>query len=138
MAKFKKYIAAKDDYFRDTLSEEQAKLLRNQVVENPYSSSVIVGIASMVECVFTLSKTSYPVSLSQLESYFAAYSGKIYDWQTEKAQRHGTKMYSNYAIDLGLMAKTDNNVYLTPDGFKFVIQLQLHKSLKLMNHLVIS
>ena len=134
----KKYIAAKDDYFRDTLSEEQAKLLRNQVVENPYSSSVIVGIASMVECVFTLSKTSYPVSLSQLESYFAAYSGKIYDWQTEKAQRHGTKMYSNYAIDLGLMAKTDNNVYLTPDGFKFVIQLQLHKSLKLMNHLVIS
>jgi hypothetical protein len=47
-------------------------------------------------------------------------------------------MYSNYAIDLGLMAKTDNNVYLTPDGFKFVIQLQLHKSLKLMNNLVVN
>jgi hypothetical protein len=134
----KKYIAAKDDYFKDTLSEEQAKLLRNQVVENPYSSAVILGIASMVECVFTLSKISYPVSLLQLENYFTTYSGKIYDWQTEKAQKHGTKMYSNYAIDLGLMAKTDNNVYLTPDGFKFVIQLQLHKSLKLMNHLVVN
>jgi hypothetical protein len=134
----KKYIAAKDDYFRDTLSEEQAKLLRNQVVENPYNSSVILGIASMVECVFALSKTSYPVSLSQLENYFTVYSGKVYDWQTVKAQKHGAKMYSNYAIDLGLMAKTDNNVYLTPDGFKFVIQLQLHKSLKLMNHLIVN
>jgi hypothetical protein len=134
----KKYIEAKDDYFKDTLSEEQAKLLKNQVVENPYNSSVILGIASMVECVFTLSKTSYPVSLSQLEGYFTTCSGKIYDWQTPKAQKHGTKMYSNYAIDLGLMAKTDNNVYLTPDGFKFVVQLQLHKSLKLMNHLVVN
>ncbi|MDR2650889.1 MAG: hypothetical protein LBC68_01050 [Prevotellaceae bacterium] len=134
----KKYIAAKDDYFKDTLSEAQAKILRNQVVENPYNSSVILGISSMVECVFTLSKTSYPVSLSQLESYFTTYSGKVYDWQTQKAQKHGTKMYSNYAIDLGLMAKTDNNVYLTPDGFKFVIQLQLHKSLKLMSHLVVN
>ena len=134
----KKYIAAKDDYFKDTLSEEQAKILRIQVVENPYNSSVIIGIASMVECVFTLSKTSYPVSLSQLESYYTTYSGKIYDWQTLKAQKNGAKMYSNYAIDLGLMAKADNNVYLTPDGFKFVVQLQLHKSLKLMNHLIVS
>jgi len=134
----KRYIYAKDDYFKDTLSEEQAKLLRNQVVENPYSSSVILGIASMVECVFTLSKTSYPVSISQLENYFTVYSGKIYDWQTEKAKKHGAKMYSNYAIDLGLMAKTDNNFYLTPDGFKFVIQLQLHKSLKLMGHLIVN
>jgi hypothetical protein len=134
----KRYVAAKDDYFKDTLSEEQAKILRNQVVENPYNSSVILGIASMVECVFALSKTSYPVALAQLENYFTIYSGKIYDWQTEKAQKHGAKMYSNYAIDLGLMAKTDNNVYLTPDGFKFVVQLQLHKSLKLMNHLVVN
>jgi hypothetical protein len=134
----KKYVFTKDDYFKDTLSEEQAKLLRNQVVENPYISSVILGIASMVECVFALSKTSYPVALSQLENYFTIYSGKTYDWQTEKAQQHGAKMYSNYAIDLGLMAKTNNNVYLTPDGFKFVVQLQLHKSLKLMNHLIVN
>jgi hypothetical protein len=134
----KKYIAAKDDYFKDTLSEEQAKILRNQVVENPYNSSVILGIASMVECVFALSKTSYPVALSQLANYFTLYSGKIYDWQTVKAQSHGAKMYSNYARDLGLIAKTDKNIYLTPDGFKFVIQLQLHKSLKLINNLEIN
>ncbi|MDR1180411.1 MAG: hypothetical protein LBL13_00315 [Bacteroidales bacterium] len=134
----KRYVSAKDAYFEDKLSEEQANILKNQVVENPYNSSVILGIASMVECVFTLSKTSYPVSLVQLENYFTIYSGKMYDWQTEKAQRHGAKMYSNYAIDLGLMAKTEKNVYLTPDGFKFVVQLQLHKSLKLINNLVVN
>jgi hypothetical protein len=120
------------------LSDEQAKILRKRVIENPYHSSVILGIASMVECVFSLSKTAYPVFLSQLEHFFTVYSGKIYDWKTEKAQKHGAKMYSNYAIDLGLIAKSDNNVYLTPDGFKFVIQLQLHKSLRLMDNLVVS
>jgi hypothetical protein len=132
------YVNSKDNYFKDGLCEEQVKILRNQVVENPYSSSIILGIASMVECVFSLSKTSYPVSLSQLVNNFTIYSGKIYDWQTKNAQNHGAKMYSNYAIDLGLMAKSGTNVYLTPDGFKFVVQLQLHKSLKLMNHLTVN
>jgi hypothetical protein len=134
----KLYAAAKDAYYEETLSEGQARILRKQVVENPCFSSVVLGIASMVESVFSLSKTSYPVSLSQLEPFFTVYSGKIYDWQTGKAQKHGAKMYSNYAVDLGLMAKSDNNVYLTPDGFKFVIQLQLHKSLTLMNNLVVT
>jgi hypothetical protein len=134
----KQYVVAKDNYLNEILSEEQAKILRNQVIENPYYSSIILGIASMVECVFSLSKTSYPVLLTQLEHFFTMYSGKIYDWQTEKAQKYGARMYSNYAIDLGLLAKTDNNIYITPDGFKFIVQLQLHKSLKLMNNFVVS
>jgi hypothetical protein len=134
----KQYVFAKDEYFKDALSEEQAKILKKHVIENPYSSSVIVGIASMVECIFSLSKTTYPVSLFQLENFFTLYSGKIYDWQSAKAQKHGSKMYSNYAIDLGLVAKSNNNIFLTPEGFKFVIQLQLHKSLKLMSNLVVN
>jgi hypothetical protein len=134
----KAYVLAKDVCFGDALSESQAKILRQHVVENPYGSSIILGIASITECVFTLSKTCYPVPLPQLENYFAVYSGKMYDWQTEKARKHGVSMYSNYAIDLGLMAKTEKNVYLTPDGFKFVAQLQLHKSLKLINNLVVT
>lgn len=133
----KKYVAARDDFFEGILSEGQAKIIKNQVIENPYSSSVILGIASMVECVFSLSKISYPVLFSQLEPFFTIYSGKNYDWQTKKSQSHGAKMYSNYAIDLGLLAKTDNNIYITPDGFKFIVQLQLHKSLKLMNNFVV-
>jgi hypothetical protein len=106
-------------------------------MQNPYSSSVSIGIAALVECVFSLSKNTYPVELSQLIEYFTRFSGKFYDWQTPKAQFSGTKMYSNYAIDLGLLAKNNENVYLTPDGFKFVIQMQLHKSLILMNNLTV-
>lgn len=134
----KRYVAAKDKYFNDNLSEDQVKLLKDYVMQNPYKSSVILGIASIIECVFALSKTTYPVLLSQLEDYFTVYSGKVYDWQTIKAKKHGAKMYSNYAIDLGLMAKTDTSVFLTPEGFKFVIQMQLHKSLKLMNYLTVN
>ena len=132
------YVAAKDKFLEETLSEDQAKLLKDQVMQNPYNSCIILGIASMVECVFTLSKTSYPVPLEQLEQYFAIYSGKSLEWQTPRAKMYGAKMYSNYAIDLGLLAKNDKSVYLTPEGFKFVIQMQLHKSLKLMNYLNIN
>ena len=107
-------------------------------MKNPYSSSVVVGIASLVESIFALSKNSYPVPISQLVEYFTYHSGKVYDWNTEKSKFHGAKMYSNYAIDLGLVAKTHNNVYLTPEGFKFVIQMQLHKSLKLMDNLIVN
>lgn len=128
-----KYVSSCDKCFQDVLSEGQVTLLKNHVMQNPYESAVVLGIASMVECVFALSKTTYPVPVSQLEEYFTLYSGKIHDWQTEKAKKHGAKMYSNYAIDLGLLAKTDTSVFLTPDGFKFVIQMQLHKSLKLMS-----
>lgn len=133
-----KYVASKDEYFESSLSEQQAKLLKEYVMENPYSSSVVLGIASMVESIFALSKNSYPVPLQQLEEYYTYYSGKIYDWQTVKAKMHGSKMYSNYAIDLGLIAKSDSKVFLTPEGFKFVIQMQLHKSLKLMNNLIVN
>lgn len=132
------YIAAKDKYLEDKLSEGQATLLKDFVMQNPYESCINLGIASMVECVLTLSKTTYPVSLEQLENYFAIYSGKSLDWQTTRAKMYGAKMYSNYAIDLGLLAKNDASVYLTPEGFKFVIQMQLHKSLKLINYLNIN
>lgn len=59
------YVSAKDKYLDDTLSEDQAKLLKNYVMQNPYDSCINLGIASMVECVFTLAKTSYPVPLEQ-------------------------------------------------------------------------
>jgi hypothetical protein len=58
-----RYIKTKDDFYEGTLSEQQVNILKKQVIENPYYSSVVVGIASMVECVFSLSKISYPISL---------------------------------------------------------------------------
>ncbi|GMO55936.1 MAG: hypothetical protein Ta2C_11170 [Candidatus Endomicrobiellum trichonymphae] len=57
-----KYVAAKDASCFDRLSEEQAALLRNHVMQHPYSSSVILGIASLVESIFALSKKRVPSS----------------------------------------------------------------------------
>ncbi len=134
----KEYVNATDISSKDRLNEAQAVLLKKYVMQNPYASSVVLGIASLVESIFALSKNTYPVPISFLIEYFTYHSGKIYDWQTDKAKFHGAKMYSNYAIDLGLVAKTDNHVYLTPEGFKFVIQMQLHKSIKLMDNLIVN
>jgi hypothetical protein len=134
----KSYVAAKDTRFYDRLSEAQASILKKFVIQNPFHSSIVLGIASVVECVFALSKNTYPVPVPYLRDYFTYYSGKVFDWQTEKAKSHGSRMYSNYAIELGLLAKTDNHIYMTPEGFKFTIQMQLHKSLRLMDNLIIN
>jgi hypothetical protein len=42
-------------------------------------------------------------------------------------------MYSNYAIELGLLGRSGDTFYLTPDGIRFILLLQLHKSLKMID-----
>jgi hypothetical protein len=100
--------------------------------------SQCLDITSMIKCVFTLSKTSHPVSLIQIEKYFIIHSEKTYNWQTKKQKNMEQKCILIMQLTLGLKAKTERNVNLTPDGFKFDVQLQLHKSLKLMNNLVVN
>jgi len=102
-------------------------------MQNPFESSVILGIASVVEAVFALAKNTYPVPMPQLIEYFSYHAGKHFDWQTRKARYNATRMYSNYAADLGLLAKSGESVYITPEGFRFTVQMQLHKSLKMMD-----
>lgn len=134
----KKYVSARDNNFQDRLSEQQVNILKIFVMQNPYESSIILGIASIVEATFALIKNTYPIPIEQLYEYFTYHSGKYFDWQTDKAKYSATRMYSNYAVDLGLLAKTEKTVYLTPEGFKFVTQMQLHKSLKLINTLTVN
>lgn len=131
----KEYVNAKDVLMHDTLSEKQAMLIKTYVMKNPYASCVNLGIASIVECVFSLSKTFYPVPVERIEKYFCIYSGKDLDWQTDRAKMYGARMYSNYAIELGLLGRNETSYYITPEGFKFVIQMQLQKSLKMMDFL---
>lgn len=131
----RQYTKCKDKVLPERLSEEQAELLRKFVMKNPYESPVVLGIASVVESVFSLSKNTYPVPMTHLIEYFTFYAGKYFDWQTPKAKFNATRMYSNYAVDLGLLAKTDDTVYLTPEGFRFTIQMQMHKNLKMVETL---
>lgn len=125
------YVARKSNILPARLSEGQVDLLRNSVVRNPYESAVILGIASLVEAVFILAKNTYPVPMSHLMDYFSYHAGKYFDWKTAKAKYNATRMYTNYAVDLGLAAKSADSVYLTPDGFRFTLQMQLHKGLRM-------
>lgn len=129
----KEYVAKRDAILPERLSDEQEALLRTLVMQNPYSSSVVLGIASVVESVFVLSRNTYPVPIQQLTQYFALHSGKYYDWQTEKAKYNATRMYVHYAVDLGLLARSGDTIYITPQGFRFTLQMQMHKSIKMID-----
>jgi len=126
------YCESKDTILPSRLSESQAVLIRSFVMSNPYESSVILGIASAVEAVFALAKNTYPVPMPNMMAYFTFHAGKYFDWKTDKAKYNATRMYTNYATDLGLLAKTHNNLYLTPEGIRFTVHMQLHKGLKLV------
>jgi hypothetical protein len=131
----KSYLELKDLSLPERLSEGQAELLRSFVIQNPFESCVILGIASVVESAFALARNSYPVPLSQLLQYFTLSAGKHFDWKTDKARYSGTRMYSNYAVDLGLLARSGDSVYLTPEGMRFTVQMQMHKSIKMTSAL---
>jgi hypothetical protein len=127
------YVSLKNAELPERLSEAQAELLKEFIMQNPYDSSVILGFASVVESVFALSKNIYPVPMGHLMQYFTLYAGKHFDWQTKKAKYNATHMYLNYAIDVGLLGKSGDSIYISPEGIKFTMQMQLHKSLKMVD-----
>jgi hypothetical protein len=118
----------------DRLSDKQKDLLREHINANPFNSSVAFSIFTVVESVFTLSKSSYPVSREALTDYFVKSAGKTTEWQTDKAKETATYIFSNYAIELELLSKVNNEFYLTPNGIKSVLLMQLHRSLKLIEN----
>ena len=131
----KEYVALRDVAAGVSLSEGQVRLLRRFVMQNPFESPVVLGIASVVEACFSLAKNTYPIPMQQLLVYFSYHAGKFFDWRTDKAKYNATKMYSNYAIDLGLLGESGDTLYITPEGFRFTIQMQLHKSLRMVDSL---
>ena len=76
---------------------------------------------------------SYPVNLEKLIQFFPDFVGKNLEWQTAKARYNATRMYANYATDLGLLAKSESALYITPMGYRFVTQLQLHKGIAMIS-----
>ncbi len=117
------------------LSEEQATLLSEFIIRNPFASPTIYGIFSIVEAVFNLSKNTYPVPRDVLIPYFRDHCGKYFQWSERKTWYHGTRMYSNYAIELGLLGQEGRQVFLTPMGIRFILLLQLHKSIQMVDAL---
>lgn len=116
----------------DYISDNQIVILKNFITQNPFWSPAIFGIYSAVETIFTLSKNFYPVPLKEAGNYFKYLSGKHSEW-AEKAANDAFIMYSNYSIDLGLLAKIERDYYITPSGIKFILLLELNKSIMFVN-----
>lgn len=129
------YVRRTDSEYPSRISEGQAELLRTFVLTNPFESSVILGIASVVEAVFVVAKNTHPVPMKHLIQYFAYHAGKFFDWAKPKARYNATHMYVNYGIALGLLARVGEFIYLTPTGYRFTLHLQLHKGLKMVEAL---
>jgi len=117
----------------EELSEKQAQCLREFIVRDPFASATVFGIYSMVDAVFTLARNVYPVPKDLAMNFFRDASGKLFEWSSQITAYHGLRMYSNYAADLGLLGTYGQDLYLTPDGLRFILLLQLHKSIKMVD-----
>jgi len=126
------FLEAGEDRADDRFSDRQSDLLRNRVAENPFYSSVTYTILSLLESVFVLAKNVYPVPKDVVQDYFVKSVGKGETWRTDRARETATYIFSNYACELGLLAKVDNHFYITPSGIRAILLLQLNRSLKLI------
>ncbi len=127
------YVQARDPLLPDqVLSKSQAKMLRRLILADPFFSGVTFGILTMIECIFELSRNTYPVPIELVSDQFINTAGLHYRWNSEKAIKKGVQMYTNYAADLGLVGKIGDNYFVTPSGLEFVLLLSMHKSLRLV------
>lgn len=131
----KKYVKSRDSGKPvNYINDDQSQLLSDFIKKNPFYSPATYGIYTAVESVFALSKNFYPVPFEECRKFFLYLSGKHNEW-AKKASGDAFKMYSNYAIDLGLLARMGNNYYITPSGLKFILLLELNKSILFVNSL---
>jgi len=128
-----KYVSNKEQAAPiEFISDEQTEVLKEHITQNPFFSPAIYGIYSVVETIFALSKNFYPVPLKEGIKYFSYLTGKQSEWAA-KAAKDAFIMYSNYGIDLGLLAKIGRDYYITPSGIKFMLLLELNKSILFVN-----
>jgi len=130
------YVEARDPSLSvHQLSDPQIDILRKHIIKDPFSSNIVFGIYSLVESIFTLARNSYPVAIQDLMYYYKETVGKRYDWSTERSAFLGVNAFSNFAIELGLIAMVGNKLMLTPAGFRFILMLQLHKGIRIIDSL---
>lgn len=131
-----KYVQnSNDGVLIDSLTDRQIELLKEFIAKDPFYSSVVFGIYSIVESAFLLSRNKYPIELDDLRRMFQTVSGKITEWKARKTISTATYTFLNYAIDLELLGKSGKMVIITPAGFRFILMLQLHKSIEMIESL---
>ena len=122
---------------KEKLTLEQIEMLKKYVAEDPFSSSSVFGIYSIVESAFLLSRNTYPIRLDTLQKMFQTVGGKVTEWNSNRSLITATYTFLNFAIDLELLGKIGQQVVITPSGFRFILMLQLHKSIEMIESLTI-
>ena len=131
-----KYVQhCNDGLFVDKLSQNQIGILKQFISKDPFYSSSVFGIYSIVESAFLLSRNSYPIQLTDLSKIFQTVAGKVKEWQASKSLSTATYTFLNFAIDLELLGKIGKQIVITPAGFRFILMLQLHKSIEMIESL---
>lgn len=116
----------------DRLDQHQIDILSNFINGNPFHSSITYTIYTLIESVFVLSKTSYPVPKDMLKDYFVKSVAKTETWRMPRARETATYIFSNYACELEFLVKINNEFYITPKGIQAILLLQLNRSIKLI------
>jgi len=129
------FLAGRNDALVDKLTENQVAIVKNVIAKEPFYSSTVFGIYCMVESAFLLARNSYPIKLNELQRMFRIVSGKVSEWQAEKTLSTTTYTFLNFAIELELLGKIGKDIVITPAGFRFVLMLQLHKSIEMIDSL---
>lgn len=112
------------------MSDVQARFIREYIIKNPFGSSLNFGIYSLIEAVLELSKNIHPVPKKMVVEYFVQKVGKLFDWK--KVAQEELYQYARFAEQLGLVGIIGRELYMTPTGLSFVLQLQLHKALAML------
>lgn len=131
------------EYIRDigkiegdyTLTNNQVEIIRDFIINDPFYSPTIFGIFTLVEAVFTLARNGYPVDIKDLIEFYKHSVGKKFEWNTERSAFLGTRAFRNFAVELGLLGVVGDKVLLTPAGLRFILLLQLHKGIKMVDAL---
>ncbi len=123
------------EVFLDKLTNLQKEILKEFISKDPFFSSTVFGIYSIVESCFILSRNSYPIFLKELRHLFQIYSGKSNEWHAERTVNTATYTFLNFAIDLELLGKLGNQIVITPAGFRFILMLQLYKSIEMIDYM---
>lgn len=129
------FLNLDSDGLINKLTEKQIFLLKKFIAKAPFYSPSVFGVYSIVESSFLLARNIYPISLDELRKVFRIISGKMLDWQAERTMNTVTYTFLNYAIDLDLLGKIGQQIVITPSGFNFILMLELHKSIEMVESL---
>ncbi len=116
------------------LSHKQTEMVREFVSKHPFHSPTAFGVSAVVECAFLLARNSYPVDVDDLNKNFRMVGGKMNEWQDNVLGRR-TRAFVRFALELDLLGRIGKKVVITPAGFRFVLMMQLHKGIEMIEGL---